>query len=106
MIDLYFWPTGNGRKITITLEECGLPYNLIPANINKCDQFTPDYDAINPNNKMPAIIDRDVPGGPLTLFESGAILQYLAEKTGKLLPTDMHGKCGVLQWVSWQVGGL
>src|SRR3569833_2327467 len=106
MIDVYFWPTGNGKKITIMLEECELPYNVIPVNINKGDQSTPEYDAINPNNKMPAIVDRDAPGGPLTVFESGAILQYLAEKTGKLLPGDLHGKYRVLQWVYWQVGGL
>ena len=81
------------------LEECGLAYNVIPVNINKGDQSTPEYDAINPNNKMPAIIDRDAPGGPLTLFESGAILQYLGEKTGELLPTDTAGKYRVLQWV-------
>jgi len=106
MIDLYFWPTGNGKKITIMLEEIALPYRIIPVNINKGDQFTPEYEAINPNNKMPAIIDPDAPGGPLVVFESGAILQYLAEKTSKLLPQDVHGKYGVLQWVYWQVGGL
>ncbi len=106
MIDVYFWPTGNGKKITIMLEECGLPYNVIPVNINKGDQSTAEYDAINPNNKMPAIIDRDAPGGALTIFESGAILQYLAERSGKLLPADTRGKYQVLQWVYWQVGGL
>ena len=106
MIDVYFWPTGNGKKITIMLEECGLPYKVIPVNINKGDQSTPEYDAINPNNKMPAIVDHAAAGGPLTLFESGAILQYLAEQTGKLLPGDLHGKYRVLQWVYWQVGGL
>src|SRR6476620_9572415 len=106
MIDLYFWPTGNGKKISIMLEETGLPYRIIPVNINKGDQFTPEYDAINPNNKMPAIVDPDAGGGPIVIFESGAILQYLAEKTGKLLPTDLHGKYRVLQWVYWQVGGL
>ena len=108
MIDVYFWPTGNGKKITIMLEECALPYNVIPVNINKGDQSTPEYDAINPNNKMPAIIDRAPAGGgtPITLFESGAILQYLGEKTGQLLPRDTAGKYRVLQWVYWQVGGL
>ncbi|HWW78964.1 MAG TPA: glutathione S-transferase N-terminal domain-containing protein, partial [Steroidobacteraceae bacterium] len=75
MIDVYFWPTGNGKKITIMLEECDLRYNVIPVNINKGDQSTPEYDAINPNNKMPALVDHDAPGGPLTVFESGAILQ-------------------------------
>jgi GST-like protein len=112
MIDVYFWPTGNGKKITIMLEECELPYNVIPVNINKGDQSSPEYDAINPNNKMPAIVDHDprvdrgVAGGPLTVFESGAILQYLAEKTGRFLPADLHGRYRVLQWVYWQVGGL
>jgi GST-like protein len=106
MIDLYFWPTGNGKKISIMLEETGLPYRIIPVNINKGDQFTAEYAAINPNNKMPAIVDPDAPGGPLVIFESGAILQYLAEKTGKLLPKDLHGRYRVLQWVYWQVGGL
>jgi GSH-dependent disulfide-bond oxidoreductase len=106
VIDLYFWPTGNGKKITIMLEECGMNYNVIPVNINKGDQFKPDFLAISPNNKMPAIVDLDAPGGPLSLFESGAILQYLAEKTGKLLPKDIRGKYEVLAWVYWQVGGL
>ena len=106
MIDVYFWPTGNGKKITIMLEECGLAYNVIPVNINKGDQFKPEFLAISPNNKMPAIIDHDAPGGPLSIFESGAILQYLAEKTGRLLPKDVRGKYDVLAWVYWQVGGL
>lgn len=106
MIDLYYWPTGNGKKITIMLEECGLPYRVTPININKGDQFTPEYEAINPNNKMPAIVDHDCEGGPITIFESGAILQYLAEKTGRFMPGDTHGKYRVLQWVYWQVGGL
>ncbi len=107
MIDLYFWPTGNGKKITIMLEETGLPYRIIPVNINKGDQFKPEFLAISPNNKMPAIVDRGVDGAnPMTVFESGAILQYLAEKTGKLLPGDTAGRYRVLQWVYWQVGGL
>ncbi len=106
MFDLYFWPTGNGKKISIMLEECGLPYRVIPVNINRGEQNTPEYTAINPNNKMPAIVDRDAAGGAITLFESGAILQYLAEKTGRFLPTDLAGKYRVLQWVYWQVGGL
>lgn len=106
MIDLYFWPTGNGKKITIMLEECGMQYNVIPVNINKGDQHKPEYEAINPNNKMPAIIDQDAPGGPITIFESGAILQYLGERTGKFLPLDTRGKYQVLQWVYWQVAGL
>jgi GSH-dependent disulfide-bond oxidoreductase len=106
VIDLYFWPTGNGKKITIMLEECGVKYNVIPVNINKGDQFKPEFLAISPNNKMPAIVDHDVPGEPFSLFESGAILQYLAEKSGKLLPKDTRGKYQVLAWVYWQVGGL
>ncbi|MDB6090560.1 MAG: Thiol:disulfide oxidoreductase [Gammaproteobacteria bacterium] len=106
MIDVYYWPTGNGKKITIMLEECGVPYNVIPVNINKGEQLTPQYAAINPNNRMPAIVDHSAAGGPITVFESGAILQYLAEKTGELLPADTAGKYRVLQWVYWQVGGL
>ena len=106
MIDLYFWPTGNGKKISIMLEECGLEYRVIPVNINKGDQLTPEYTAINPNNKMPSIVDHAAAGGPLAIFESGAILQYLAEKTGRLLPADTAGRYRVLQWVYWQVGGL
>ncbi len=106
MIDVYFWPTGNGKKITIMLEECGLEYHVIPVNINKGDQQTPEYVAINPNSKMPAIVDRGARGGALAIFESGAILQYLAEKTGKLLPAETAGRFRVLQWVYWQVGGL
>ncbi len=106
MIDLYFWPTGNGKKISIMLEECGMKYKVIPVNINKGDQFKPEFLAISPNNKMPAIIDHDAEGGPLSIFESGAILEYLAEKSGKLLPRDVRGRYGVLSWVYWQVGGL
>ena len=107
MLDLYFWPTGNGKKITIMLEECGLPYRLIPVNINKGDQFTPEYEAISPNNKMPAIVDADTADGePIVIFESGAILQYLAERTGKLLPRETRARYRVLQWVYWQIGGL
>ena len=105
MIKLYYWPTGNGKKITIMLEECGLEYEVIPVNINKGDQHTPEYESINPNQKMPAIVDEDYPE-PLVMFESGAILEYLAEKTGRLLPQDTRGKYRVLQWVYWQVGGL
>ena len=106
MIDAYIWPTGNGKKITIMLEECGLEYRAIPVNINKGDQFKPEFEALSPNNKMPAIVDHDAKGGQIAMFESGAILQYLGEKTGKLLPTDLHGKYYVLQWVYWQIGGL
>jgi GST-like protein len=106
VIDVYFWPTGNGKKITIMLEECGAKYNIIPVNINKGDQRTSEYLAINPNGKMPAIVDHDAPGGPITIFESGTILEYLGDKFGKLLPQDLHGRFRVLQWVYWQVGGL
>ena len=106
MIDAYIWPTGNGKKITIMLEECGLEYRAIPVNINKGDQFKPEFEALSPNNKMPAIVDHDAQGGPIALFESGAILQYLGEKTGKLLPAELHGRYQVLQWVCWQIGGL
>lgn len=106
MIDVYFWPTGNGKKVTIMLEECGLEYRVIPVNIGKGDQHTADFLKISPNNKMPAIVDHDVEGEPVTLFESGAILEYLAEKTGRFLPGDVRGKYRVLQWVYWQVGGL
>ena len=112
MIDIYFWPTGNGKKITIMCEECGLEYRIIPLNLGKGEQHTPEYTRLNPNNKMPAIIDRDVEGGEdgdggrITIFESGAILLYLAEKTGKLLPKDTRGRFRVLQWLFWQIGGL
>jgi GST-like protein len=108
MIDLHYWPTPNGFKITIMLEECGLPYKIVPVNIGTGEQFKPDFLKISPNNRMPAIVDHDPPGGgaPVSVFESGAILQYLAEKTGKFLPTDLRGKYEVLQWVNWQMGGL
>jgi len=107
MLDLYFWPTGNGKKITIMLEECGLPYRLIPVNINKGDQFTPEYEAISPNNKMPAIVDPDGPGGrSISVFESGAILIYLADKTGQLLPREGAGRYAVLEWLMFQMGGI
>ena len=106
LIDVYFWPTGNGKKITIMLEETGLEYRIIPVNIGKGDQHTPGFLSISPNNKIPAIIDHDVEGEPITMFESGAILLYLAEKTGMLLPADTRGRFRVIQWVFWQVGGL
>lgn len=106
MIDLYYWPTPNGWKITIMLEECGLPYRVIPVNIGAGEQFKPDFLKISPNNRMPAIVDHDAPGGPLAIFESGAILLYLAEKTGRFLPRDLHARMATLQWLFWQVGGL
>jgi GST-like protein len=108
MIDLYYWPTPNGFKITIMLEECGQPYKLFPVDIGKGEQFKPEFLKISPNNRMPAIVDHEPPGGgsPVAVFESGAILQYLAEKTGKFLPKDLRGKYEVLQWLNWQMGGL
>ncbi len=107
MIDLYYWTTPNGHKITIFLEETGLPYTLKPVNIGKGEQFDPAFLAISPNNRIPAIVDHaPKDGGPaLSVFESGAILQYLAEKTGRLLPADPRGRMEVLQWLYWQVGG-
>jgi GST-like protein len=108
MIDLYYWPTPNGHKITIFLEEAGLPYTLKPVNIGRGEQFHPDFLAISPNNRMPAIVDHAPPdgGAPLALFESGAILLYLAEKTGRFAPADPRGRAEVLQWLFWQVAGL
>lgn len=108
MIDLYYWTTPNGHKITIFLEETGLPYTLKPVNIGKGEQFTKAFLNISPNNRIPAIVDHHpVDGGaPLNIFESGAILQYLAEKSGKLMPTDFRGRLAVMQWLYWQVGGL
>ena len=106
-IDLYYWSTPNGWKITIMLEECGLPYNVIPVNIAKGDQFKPEFLAISPNNRMPAIIDPDGQGGrPISVFESGAILQYLGRKTGKFYPADERQRAEVEQWLFWQMGGL
>ena len=108
MIDLYYWPTPNGHKITIFLEEAGLGYTVKPVNIGKGEQFQPDFLAIAPNNRMPAIVDHTPAdgGGPLSVFESGAILVYLAEKTGHFLPTDLRGRTTALEWLFWQMGGL
>jgi len=108
MIDLYFWPTPNGKKITIALEELGLPYKLVPVNIGRGEQFQPEFLAISPNNRMPAIIDHEPAGGgaPLSIFESGAILLYLADKTGKLIPKDLRGRTQAIEWLMWQMGGL
>ena len=106
-IELYYWPTPNGWKITIMLEECGLPYTVLPVNIGKGDQFKPEFLAISPNNKMPAIVDHDGPGGePISVFESGAILQYLGRKTGKFYPQDERARIEVDQWLFWQMGGF
>jgi GST-like protein len=107
MIELYTWPTPNGHKVHIMLEETGLDYEVYPIDIGAGEQFNADFLRISPNNKMPAIIDREGPEGhPLPLFESGAILIYLAEKTGYLLPKDATGRYRVLQWLMWQMGGL
>jgi GSH-dependent disulfide-bond oxidoreductase len=106
-IDLYYWPTPNGWKITVMLEEVGLPYNIIPVNIGKGDQFKPDFLAISPNNRMPAIVDPDGPDGkPISVFESGAILQYLGRKTGRFYPADERKRVEVDEWLFWQVGGF
>jgi GST-like protein len=108
MIDLYYWPTPNGHKVTMLLEEAGLDYTLRPVNIGKGDQFKPDFLSIAPNNRMPAIVDHAPAGGgaPVSLFESGAILLYLAEKTGRFIARDVAGRAEVLQWLFWQMGGL
>jgi len=106
-IELYYWPTPNGFKISIMLEECGLPYTLLPVNISKGEQFKPDFLKISPNNRMPAIVDPDGPGGkPISIFESGAILQYLGRKTGKFYPRDERARVEVDQWLFWQMGGI
>ena len=106
-IELYYWPTPNGWKVTIMLEECGLPYELKPVNINKGDQFQSSFLAISPNNRMPAIVDPDGPGGePISIFESGAILQYLGRKTGKFYPADERQRAAIDEWLFWQVAGL
>ena len=108
MIDLYHWPTPNGHKVTIFLEEAGLPYRIHAVDIGKGEQFRPEFLAIAPNNRIPAIVDNEPAGGGATisLFESGAILLYLAEKTGKFLPMDLRGRAETLQWLFWQMGGL
>ncbi|MBI4529287.1 MAG: glutathione S-transferase N-terminal domain-containing protein [Deltaproteobacteria bacterium] len=107
MIELYTWRTPNGRKISIMLEELGLPYEVHPVDLSKGEQFKPEFLAINPNNKIPAIVDRDGPDGkPYSLFESGAILMYLAEKTGKLLPVQTRRRYEVIQWLMFQMGGV
>ena len=107
MIDLYTWSTSNGRKASIMLEELGADYTVHPIHIGKGDQFTPEYLAINPNGKIPAIVDSDGPGGaPITVFESGAILIYLAEKSGRFLPTEPVARMEVIQWLMFQMGGI
>jgi GST-like protein len=107
MIDVYFWPTPNGHKVTIALEELGLPYRVIPINVGKGDQFNSEFLKISQNNKMPAIVDTDGPGGkPISIFESGAILIYLAEKTGRLMPWEARGRYKVLEWLIFQMASV
>ena len=108
MIDLHFWPTPNGHKITMFLEESGLDYRIVPVNIGAGEQFRPEFLAISPNNRMPAIVDHAPADGgePISVFESGAILVYLAEKIGRFLPSETRGRKTVLDWLFWQVGGL
>jgi GST-like protein len=104
MIDFYYWPTPNGWKVAIMLEECGLRYRVVPVNIGKGEQFRPEFLEISPNHRMPAIVDHDVAGEPAPVFESGAILFYLATKTGRFMPKDERGRTQALQWLFWQVG--
>ena len=108
MIDLYYWTTPNGHKITIFLEEAELPYRIRPVDISTGAQFEPEFLEISPNNRIPAIVDHEPAGGgaPIAIFESGAILQYLADKTGRFLPTDLRGRTEVMQWLFWQIAGL
>ncbi len=105
MLDLHYWPTPNGKKVTILLEECGLPYNVIPCNIGKGDQFSDQFLAICPNNRMPALVDHQPADGgePISVFESGAMMMYIAEKAGQFYPQDLRGRYAVNQWVQWQM---
>ena len=106
-LELWYWPTPNGWKVSIALEEMGLPYEVKPVNIGAGEQFTPEFLAISPNNRMPALVDPEGPDGkPLSIFESGAILQYLGNKSGQFYPADIRGRADVDQWLFWQVGGL
>jgi GST-like protein len=108
MLELHYWTTPNGHKVTMFLEEAGLPYRLIGVNISKGEQFEPGFLRIAPNNRIPALVDHDAPGGPVSLFESGAILLYLADKIGRFIPppAEVHARAEVLQWLFWQMGGL
>ena len=107
MIDIYYWPTPNGHKVTIFLEEAGIPYRLVPVDIGAGDQFTPQFLEISPNNRMPAMVDPDGPDGKaIAIFESGAILIYLAEKYGQFMPKDTRGRFAVIQWVMWQMANV
>ncbi len=105
MFDLHYWPTPNGKKVTIQLEECGLDYNVVECNIGRGDQFTDEFLNINPNNRMPVLVDHEPADGgdPISIFESGAMMMYIAEKTGKYMPADMRGRYDVIQWVVWQM---
>ena len=105
MIDLHYWPTPNGKKVTILLEECGMPYNVVPCNIGQGDQFSNEFLSICPNNRMPALVDQDPADGgePLSVFESGAMMMYIADKAGQFYPTDLRGRQAVNQWVVWQM---
>jgi GSH-dependent disulfide-bond oxidoreductase len=105
MIDLHYWPTPNGKKVTILLEECAMPYRIIPCNIGRGDQFTEGFLEISPNNRMPALVDHEPldGGGPLSIFESGAIMMYIADKAGRFYPADLRGRHEVNQWVMWQM---
>jgi len=106
MITLYTWATPNGRKVSIMLEELGIPYQVHPVDLSKKEQFSPDFAVISPNNKIPAIVDNEAEGGPLMIFESGAILTYLAEKSGSLLASSGHERYKALEWLYWQVSAL
>jgi GST-like protein len=106
VIDFHYWPTPNGWKVAIMLEECGLPYRVVPVNIGRGDQFKPEFLAISPNNRMPAIVDHDADGEIVTIFESGAILLHLAKKSGRFMPRSRHGRKETLEWLFWQVGNL
>lgn len=105
MIDLHYWPTPNGKKVTILLEECGLPYKIVPVNIQRGDQFSDEFLKMNPNHRMPVMVDHEPKGGgaPISVFESGSIMMYVAEKSGKFWPQDVRGKYEVNQWVMWQM---
>ena len=105
MIDIHYWPTPNGKKVTILLEECGLPYRLVPCSIGQGDQFKPEFLKISPNNRMPAMVDHEPKGGgePISLFESGAIMMYIAEKAGQFYPQELRARHEVNQWVNWQM---
>jgi GST-like protein len=106
MIDLYTWKTPNGRKVSIMLEEIGLPYRVVPVNLAENAQYAPAFVALNPNARIPVIVDQDAPGGPLTVIESGAILLYLAEKSGRLVPADVRGRSEAMQWLMFQMAGI